>query len=214
MIRLQQIKLKIPHTDRQLKEKICKLLNIDEEAILSYKVTRRSVDARKKPELFYVYTAEVLEEGNIPNIDSRNFAAAGGWLYYMENPSTLKRISLEKAEGGTGLAGGETVLTVSDILEAVAGKGGAGEGYGSSAIRDYAVESDGSICCLLEVNISPDSIAVIQNSGRSPENGDKNSPRGLLYKQSPEGETAVWTELPELGARTGLPRTAGAWSMC
>ena len=53
MIRLQQIKLKIPHTDRQLKEKICKLLNIDEEAILSYKVTRRSVDARKKPELFY-----------------------------------------------------------------------------------------------------------------------------------------------------------------
>ena len=62
----------------------------------------------------YVYTAEVLEEGNIPNIVGRNFAAAGGWLYYMENPSTLKRISLEEAEGGTGLAGGETVLTVSD----------------------------------------------------------------------------------------------------
>ena len=71
----------------------------------------------------YVYTAEVLEEGNIPNIDGRNFAAAGGWLYYMENPSTLKRISLEEAEGGTGLAGGEKVLTVSVILEAVAEDG-------------------------------------------------------------------------------------------
>lgn len=153
----------------------------------------------------YVYTAEVLEEGNIPNIDSRNFAAAGSWLYYMENPSTLKRISLEEAEGGTGLAGGETVLTVSDILEAVAEDGGAKEGYGSAAIRDYAVESDGSICCLLEVNSATGSIAGIQNSSRSPENGDKNSPRGLLYKQSPEGETAFWTELPELRAREFTP---------
>lgn len=59
MVRLQQIKLKIPHTDSQLRKKVCKLLCVGEESVISYKITKRSLDARKKPELFYVYTIEV-----------------------------------------------------------------------------------------------------------------------------------------------------------
>jgi len=58
MVRLQQIKLKIPHTDRQLFQKVCKLLRVGETAFTSYRITRRSLDARKKPELYYVYTVE------------------------------------------------------------------------------------------------------------------------------------------------------------
>ncbi len=58
MVRLQQIKLKIPHTDRQLFQKVCKLLRVGETAFTSYRITRRSLDARKKPELYYVYTIE------------------------------------------------------------------------------------------------------------------------------------------------------------
>ena len=59
MIRVQQIKLKIPHTDGQLYEKIRKILRISKEEIVSVKITKCSLDARKKPELFYVYTADV-----------------------------------------------------------------------------------------------------------------------------------------------------------
>lgn len=59
MFRLQQVKLKIPHTEDQLFEKVCRLLRVEGDAVISYRITRRSLDARKKPELFYVYTVEV-----------------------------------------------------------------------------------------------------------------------------------------------------------
>lgn len=59
MIQIQQIKLKIPHSEVKLFNKVLKLLRVRESDILSYKITRRSLDARKKPELFYVYTVEV-----------------------------------------------------------------------------------------------------------------------------------------------------------
>lgn len=58
MVRLQQIKLKIPHTDMQLFQKICKLLHVGGESVISYEITKRSLDARRKPELFYVYTVD------------------------------------------------------------------------------------------------------------------------------------------------------------
>ena len=59
MFRLQQVKLKIPHTEDQLFEKVCRLLRVEGDAVISYRIIRRSLDARKKPELFYVYTVEV-----------------------------------------------------------------------------------------------------------------------------------------------------------
>lgn len=58
MIRIQQLKLKIPHDSQQLKKSIEKTLRLKEEAF-SYVIVRRSLDARKKPELFYVYTVDV-----------------------------------------------------------------------------------------------------------------------------------------------------------
>ena len=108
MIRLQQIKLKIPHTDRQLKEKICKLLNIDEEAILSYKVTRRSVDARKKPELFYVYTAEVQlkrESAVRRRIKNKNILFVEKKAPYRAIPSGKRTLPARPVVIGTGPAG-------------------------------------------------------------------------------------------------------------
>lgn len=59
MIRISQLKLDVHHTEEELKAKICRLLRIKEDAVLSYTRRRQSLDARKKPQLFYVYTVDV-----------------------------------------------------------------------------------------------------------------------------------------------------------
>lgn len=59
MIRLTQIKLPADHTPEALKKKIAKLLRIAPEEILKLYIRKRSLDARKKPELFYSYTVDV-----------------------------------------------------------------------------------------------------------------------------------------------------------
>lgn len=59
MLRINQLKLKVDHNEAEFKEKIRKTLRIKEEMLLSYAIKKRSLDARKKPELFYVYTVDV-----------------------------------------------------------------------------------------------------------------------------------------------------------
>ncbi len=59
MIRISQLKLDVGHTEADLKTKICRVLRIKDEAILSYTRKKQSLDARKKPQLFYVYTVDV-----------------------------------------------------------------------------------------------------------------------------------------------------------
>ena len=60
MIRIKQIKLSIDHTEADLKRKICKSLHVKEDTLLSYSIVRQSIDARKKPDLYYVYTVDVI----------------------------------------------------------------------------------------------------------------------------------------------------------
>ena len=59
MIRVNQVKMKPEHTMLQLKEKIVQLLHIKEDEILSFSIVRQSIDARKKPEIFYNYVIDV-----------------------------------------------------------------------------------------------------------------------------------------------------------
>lgn len=56
MIQIQQLKLHIGHDEDALRQKIVKTLRIKSERLLSYRIMRQSLDARKKPDLFYVYT--------------------------------------------------------------------------------------------------------------------------------------------------------------
>ena len=58
MVRVQQLKLPIHHTEADLTARLIKKLGIKEDALLSYVIRKQSVDARKKPELFYVYTID------------------------------------------------------------------------------------------------------------------------------------------------------------
>lgn len=58
MIRLQQIKCPVHHDRKYLEHKICRTLGISANRLLSWQIMRRSIDARKKPELYYIYTVD------------------------------------------------------------------------------------------------------------------------------------------------------------
>lgn len=65
MIRISQIKIPVTgkkadaEEKRKLTERAAGLLRTDPSSILSISIVRRSIDARKKPALFYVYTVDV-----------------------------------------------------------------------------------------------------------------------------------------------------------
>lgn len=59
MIRINQIKLPVTHTKEKLTEKICRQLRIAESDLIEVHIVKKSIDARKKPELFYVYAVNV-----------------------------------------------------------------------------------------------------------------------------------------------------------
>lgn len=59
MIRIQQIKLPIDHNEVDMREAITKKMRIKDKQLISYKIHKRSLDARRKPELFFVYVLDV-----------------------------------------------------------------------------------------------------------------------------------------------------------
>lgn len=58
MIRINELKLKPDHSTSDLEREIRKVLRLKNEAF-SYEIMRQSLDARKKPDLFYSYTIDV-----------------------------------------------------------------------------------------------------------------------------------------------------------
>lgn len=59
MIRIQQLKMPVTHTGEELKQKIARLLKIGPNEISSYQIRKQSLDARKKPDLYYSYIIDV-----------------------------------------------------------------------------------------------------------------------------------------------------------
>lgn len=59
MIRIGQLKLQPDHTEKDLIQKLAKTLQISEKEIVNYQIKKQSIDARKKPDLKYVYTVDV-----------------------------------------------------------------------------------------------------------------------------------------------------------
>lgn len=76
MIRISQLKLPTEHSSEALLKKAAKTLRVAPEAIQELRIVKQSLDARKKPELFYSYTLDVAVEkesfvvhkGKIPNV--------------------------------------------------------------------------------------------------------------------------------------------------
>lgn len=64
MIKITQIKLPVSHAKQDLKNKIIKELRLkhifaSDMPVFTYDIIRRSIDARKKPDIFYVYSVSV-----------------------------------------------------------------------------------------------------------------------------------------------------------
>jgi len=58
MLRISEISLPIDHNDKDLKNKILKRLGIDEKDLLQIKIRKRSVDARKRSSIVFIYTID------------------------------------------------------------------------------------------------------------------------------------------------------------
>ena len=59
MLRIGQLKIKTGHTKEELERKVERALGVSREEIQSIEIRKRSIDARKKPEIYYVYTVDV-----------------------------------------------------------------------------------------------------------------------------------------------------------
>lgn len=59
MIQITQLKLPYQHTASDLENKIRKTLKLSAHQTFTYEITKKSLDARKKPELYLVYTCQV-----------------------------------------------------------------------------------------------------------------------------------------------------------
>ena len=64
MIRIREIALPPEHSEHQLPFEAARLLKISNSKVRSMRIIRRSVDARKKPDVKIVYTVDVAVEGN------------------------------------------------------------------------------------------------------------------------------------------------------
>ena len=100
MIRINQIKLPIHHEKAQLEQKIRKLLKIKPEQLKEYQIVKKSIDARKKPELFYVYSVDVsveaeahiskkVDDKNIMLINPKKYAFPSKKAFSYSNPPVV-----------------------------------------------------------------------------------------------------------------------------
>lgn len=67
MIRVSNVKVPLDHNEQQLLKKLSKTMNVPPYMIVDYTIFKRSLDARKKQELHYVYTMDVnvKDEANV-----------------------------------------------------------------------------------------------------------------------------------------------------
>lgn len=84
MIQISQLKLPCTHTQQELREKIERTLRIRPEELMEYSIEKQSIDARKKPQIFYVYTihASVLQEKKVfKKVHSKNITIVEKKVY-------------------------------------------------------------------------------------------------------------------------------------
>ncbi|MEE0954708.1 MAG: NAD(P)-binding protein [Eubacterium sp.] len=83
MLKVAQMKLPVSHTEADLKKRICRELRIRENRLLSYQIVRRSIDARKKPDLSYVYTVSAKISDQASYLEKKH---PSGIVPYEEKP--------------------------------------------------------------------------------------------------------------------------------
>ncbi len=60
MIRINQVKCKTSDKKEDIKKKLCQAYRINPEEIVFFEIVRQAIDARKKPEVYYIYSVNVV----------------------------------------------------------------------------------------------------------------------------------------------------------
>lgn len=107
MIRIQQLKLPITHTEEQLKQKIAKTLRVPVTEVKEYTIRKQSVDARKKQEVSYVYTvdAAVANEQKLMKKNKNNHVSVAKDVPYIFPQMGEKLLKHRPVIIGSGPAG-------------------------------------------------------------------------------------------------------------
>ncbi len=89
MIRIQQLKLPLEHDHFTIENKIRHTLGLSADTVFTYQIVKRSVDARKKPQLSYVYTVDVSMSGEaklVKKLRKPNIQLAQPQRYHFPKP--------------------------------------------------------------------------------------------------------------------------------
>lgn len=107
MIRINQLKLPITHSREELLKKAAKTLKIGISQIEEFTIIRQSLDARKKPELFFVYSVDckVKQEKQILKKVNNNNVMLSDTVYYRFPKSGTEPLKNRPVIVGFGPAG-------------------------------------------------------------------------------------------------------------
>jgi uncharacterized FAD-dependent dehydrogenase len=112
MIQIEQLKMKPGHTSQELRAKAASVLGLPLSAIKQFEIIRRSIDARKKPDILFIYTvALTIDKGLETKILRRHHKALVSEAHYPVYQFPYERITQNISEGnrpviiGTGPAG-------------------------------------------------------------------------------------------------------------
>ncbi len=107
MIQITQLKLNINHTPQDLKRLIAKQLKIAQQEIINYSIVKKSIDARKKSEIFYVYhvEAELSDEKRVMKRVHNPNIIFGERPEYQFKPAGKEKLNYRPVIVGTGPAG-------------------------------------------------------------------------------------------------------------
>ncbi len=72
MLRVNQIKLKYNHSDKDLTKAVYKALNLSKNDECEYKIFKKSIDARHKPEIMAVYSVDILSVKHDGKVQDEN----------------------------------------------------------------------------------------------------------------------------------------------
>ena len=106
MIRINQIKLPVTHTAAQLEQKLRKILKFTADTPLKYQIIKKSIDARKKPDLFYVYSVDVEtanEQKILKKVNDNNIMLTSKKKYILPEIKSPSAVPVIAGAGPAGL---------------------------------------------------------------------------------------------------------------
>ena len=112
MIRVNEIKVPLEATDKDILSAAAKQLKISVERIKSFSIAKKSLDSRKKDNLFFVYSVDVTVDGNEDKILQKAKKAVKIQPFVYTVPENKRKSNLRPVVAGFGPGGMFAALTL------------------------------------------------------------------------------------------------------